>query len=498
MNFKPFFYLLLIGIFFLFPCALGISADFSADPTSGTAPLTVQFKDISTGNPTGWVWYFGDESYSGHWTKMTGNAGWSARFDPGGVVLPDGSIVLIGGLDNNGNLLNDVWRSTDNGATWIQMTANAKFKPRIQSGKVVMPDGSIILMGGYWTENPSRTSNSMNDVWRSTDNGATWTQMTANAGWTPRYSFSSIVMPDNSILLMGGHAGSTVMNDVWRSTDNGVTWTQLTSDAKWMPREAFSSVAMPDGSIVLMGGRGDVLGHVVILRDVWQSTDNGATWALMTEKAEWTPRESFSSVGMPDGSIVLMGGDWYSDSSRTPHFLNDVWRSTDTGVTWTKITGSVSWTPRAGFSSVAMPDGSIVLMGGGQSLAFKNDVWRFNPVGSTIQNPTHIYTSAGKYSVTLKSYNKEASNTIAKTDFISVIGDTAGTNTIIIENHSTIITSPAKETPTNYNLFSIEGLWNISSLLLNNPLVWLVGLLASLISLYEYFKIRKKKDEKSP
>jgi hypothetical protein len=35
-------------------------AAFSADITSGTAPLTVQFTDQSTGPPTQWIWYFGD------------------------------------------------------------------------------------------------------------------------------------------------------------------------------------------------------------------------------------------------------------------------------------------------------------------------------------------------------------------------------------------------------------------------------------------------------
>lgn len=37
-----------------------INADFSASPLSGTAPLTVQFSDLSAGNPTSWNWDFGD------------------------------------------------------------------------------------------------------------------------------------------------------------------------------------------------------------------------------------------------------------------------------------------------------------------------------------------------------------------------------------------------------------------------------------------------------
>ena len=39
-------------------------ANFSASPTSGTAPLTVQFNDTSSGLPTSWNWNFGDGATS--------------------------------------------------------------------------------------------------------------------------------------------------------------------------------------------------------------------------------------------------------------------------------------------------------------------------------------------------------------------------------------------------------------------------------------------------
>ena len=40
-------------------------ASFSASPTSGVAPMTVNFTDTSSGSPTGWAWYLGDETYYG-------------------------------------------------------------------------------------------------------------------------------------------------------------------------------------------------------------------------------------------------------------------------------------------------------------------------------------------------------------------------------------------------------------------------------------------------
>jgi Tol biopolymer transport system component len=38
----------------------GPGADFSATPTTGTAPLPVNFTDLSTNDPTSWLWTFGD------------------------------------------------------------------------------------------------------------------------------------------------------------------------------------------------------------------------------------------------------------------------------------------------------------------------------------------------------------------------------------------------------------------------------------------------------
>ena len=133
------------------------------------------------------------------------------------------------------------------------MNASAGWTGRFGHSSVVMPDGSIVLMGG---DDGSRK----NDVWRSTDNGTTWNQVNASAGWTARRYHSSVVMQDRSIVLMGG--GDTApqfRNDVWRSTDNGTTWNQMNASAGWIARGAHSSVAMPDGSIVLMGGHGSAV-----------------------------------------------------------------------------------------------------------------------------------------------------------------------------------------------------------------------------------------------
>ncbi|MCK9593647.1 MAG: PKD domain-containing protein [Methanoregula sp.] len=377
--------------------------NFIVNVTSGITPLPVSFTDLSLNNPDGWAWYFGDENFNTPWTQMNASAGWSGRYAHSSVVMPDGSIVLMGGCEG-GWYTNDVWRSTDAGVTWTCINARAGWSARAYQSSVALPDGSIVLMGGW------DLSSYQNDVWRSTDYGMTWTEVNESAGWTGRDRHSSVVMPDGSIVLMGGESmGNQYKNDVWRSTDNGVTWMQMNASAKWAGRWGHSSVVMPDGSIVLTGG----CTGSNYQNDTWRSTDSGAVWTRLNASSGWMARGGHSSVVMPDGSIVLIGG---ADGG----YNNDVWRSVDNGSTWTLVNKSAGWTGRLFHSCVVMPDSQVVLTGGITGSGNWNDVWHFMPAGSTDQNPTHTYTKPGIYSVALQAYNDGGYNSTRKTSYLYV------------------------------------------------------------------------------
>jgi PKD repeat protein len=378
-------------------------ANFIGTPTSGEIPLTVQFIDSSIGDPTGWVWFFGDEDFTAAWTQMALAADWSKRSYHTSVVMPDGSILLMGGFGDTNK--NDVWRSKDNGISWTQVNSSAGWTARGYHSSLVLSDGSVILMGGY-------DGNLKNDIWRSTDNGVTWMQLTPSAEWSARRGHSTALLPDGSILLMGGFttmSGSGTLNDVWRSTDNGVSWTQMTQKAEWSSRGYQSNVVMSDASIVMMGGTGGGL-----KRDVWRSTDNGISWLQITPDADWSARCEHASVVLPDDSIILIGG-W--NGSRT----NDIWRSTDHGATWMQITSSAEWKVRSeNPSSLLMPDGSIIILGGRGNSGLLNDVWRLMIIGSSDQHPAHIYESPGIYSVAMKAYNAVGADTHFIREYITV------------------------------------------------------------------------------
>ena len=108
----------------------------------------------------------------------------------------------------------------------------------------------------------------------------------------------------------------------------------------------------------------------------------------------WLARiEPFCAV-MPDGSIILAGGHSHIIYEEVNH--NDVWRSANNGATWTRVNASAGWSARSSHEGVALPDGSILLMGGTDDNNGFNDVWRFRSAGSLQMSPVAYLHPAGE------------------------------------------------------------------------------------------------------
>src|SRR6185312_11603825 len=95
------------------------------------------------------------------------------------------------------------------------------------------------------------------------------------------------------------------------------------------------------GNIYVMGGQGQVDDHTgasgTYLKDVWQSTDQGITWHAQTLSANWDIRDSMMGVSYYSSflqkTIILHSGG--HDDSSLNFRPNEVWASSDLGVSWT-------------------------------------------------------------------------------------------------------------------------------------------------------------------
>ena len=87
----------------------------------------------------------------------------------------------------------------------------------------------------------------------------------------------------------------------------------------------------------------------------------GAAWSPVTRNAEWEGRAGLQAIDLGK-DLFVMGGRGAFNPFRTPIY-QDVWKSSDRGESWEKVSGPAEWPARAYFQAVRHR-GRIVVLGG--------------------------------------------------------------------------------------------------------------------------------------
>lgn len=138
----------------------------------------------------------------------------SLAYDPATSQL-----ILFGGFDSLGNLLNDTWNW--DGTTWTQIfPSNSPSARAFASMAFDSATNQLILFGGV-----NSVGDSLSDTWYW--NGTTWTQLFPLT--SPPARDQAVIAFDpgiNQLLLFGGHSSDFgSLTDTWGW--DGITWTQI-------------------------------------------------------------------------------------------------------------------------------------------------------------------------------------------------------------------------------------------------------------------------------
>ncbi len=203
-----------------------------------------------------------------------------------------------------------------------------------------------------------------------------WELAISSAEWEARDSGASFVFKDK-IWTMGGLDGDEKVqadnkviyweaphfNDIW-TTEDGISWKLEKEKAEWPPRRSMSIVYFKD-RLWMFAGWSPISGYQ---RDIWQS-DDGINWTKVVSEAAWPAREG-QTAEIFQGKIWMFGGVNYDEHETK----NDAWYSED-GVNWERATTTIPWSARWDHATTVF-NGKIFLTGGmdlsGQT--FK-DVW---------------------------------------------------------------------------------------------------------------------------
>ena len=265
--------------------------------------------------------------------------------------------------------MGDVWASTD-GTSWAliggqtlaygrggssvpgqtvttspSFTANSAF---FTEGGLSMKcqdrsTGQLYLLSGFqWmSATLSYGAAVRQNAYVSTD-GQTWTNLTS--AFTPPGRGAGWCFVDSSsrIFVLGGTvANGSNANDVWLGTvsSSGTqTWQQQTASAQWQGRNGLRAAYYQSsvlGKQIITVSAGYVTG-LGASNDVWASSDLGVSWSQASVAAPFQIREHGALLASSSGVLIVsMGGPGELQT-------DDVWASLDGGVTWGSCTGSTA------------------------------------------------------------------------------------------------------------------------------------------------------------
>lgn len=200
---------------------------------------------------------------------------------------------------------------------------------------------SIMLAGGV-----------SGGLWRSTDGGTTWKLVSGEnnlhsiscivqdtrAGHTDTWYYGTGELNGNSAAAGGGPYRGDGM---YKSTDNGLTWTKLASTSSGTPENFDSGFDYMWDLAIDPSNTGEDVVYAATFGAVLRSTDGGMSWSIVlgaysNTENNGTPYSRYADVVVSSAGVVYATlSELAQDGSVSAY--QGIFRSTD-GISWTNIT----------------------------------------------------------------------------------------------------------------------------------------------------------------
>lgn len=287
--------------------------------------------------------------------------------------------------------------------TVVQLAESAPFSKR-KNTALISFQGKIFLLGGE-----NEAGDPLAEIWSSSD-GVNWNMETDNAAFGPRKAHT-VVAFQGKLWMYSGSDGTFLNQYIWSSED-GINWIQEENDRIWNNTpflgQNYTTMFVHDGKIWRFAAYDGSIGDLTTERNVWNSAD-GKNWTLITENHGFDNKFGMKIVSFQGQLIALEGSigatgpnkirrstnavDWsvvteappfnigfYSDAVVHNERLyvtaglryEELW-FTDDGTTWQKAVQQRNYPIKSGSTSVTHNDHIYII--GGNLNQTANDIW---------------------------------------------------------------------------------------------------------------------------
>ena len=239
----------------------------------------------------------------GVWKTVDGGNTWSEKSGTAQFpVMPISSLAISGSTIYAGTgeyvstrltaVGDGIFKSTDNGDTWTQISStgsNEKFS--IVTRLITDPDDPKVIVAStvrsFWSTVSDQTS-----IMRTEDGGVSWTEVFTTTGAIEQI----IATPDNFQIQYASLNGFGVI----KSVDGGETWNPSNNGMSASGRVELS-VSPKNPSKIFASCEGTISGTG---SDLFFSSDAGATWSLVNVKIGTTAVDFLIGQGFYDNTIM--------------------------------------------------------------------------------------------------------------------------------------------------------------------------------------------------
>jgi uncharacterized protein (TIGR03437 family) len=286
-----------------------------------------------------------------------------AEYGPGGAGLPyaagrvaalavdprDANVAYLGAAGGG------VWKTTDGGQNWQPLTDD---QPSLASGSIaIAPSDPDIVYVGTGEDNNSGDSYYGAGVLKSTDGGATWTQLAGpfvgpfsssrTSGGGARIAALAVHPTDPNTVLAAVDRFPATASGIYRTSDGGQTWTLVQGGAV-----GTEVIFNPTDPTIAYAALGTSTGNS--LNGVYKSIDSGMTWkASGGRNPTALPTTSVGRIEIalaPSNPNILYAG--IQNSGTLFGTLLGMFKSTDAGQTWTQVFAPDYCTPQCSYNNV--------------------------------------------------------------------------------------------------------------------------------------------------